>query len=72
MDKVAQERFEHSVSQPFQPAPSTGSSAEAAAQVRIAHALEYIAAQAGVVARKAVEIESHLATIAADYRSRQR
>ncbi len=59
-DKIGQERFEHSVSQPFVPVQPTGPSAEAAAQVRIAHALEYIAAQLFVIAGNTAETETHL------------
>ncbi len=58
-DKIEQERFEYSVLQPFVPVRPTGPSPEAAAQVRIAHALEYIAAQLFVIAENTTETETH-------------
>jgi hypothetical protein len=63
MDKATQDRFERLDA--LRPVEPKEPSAEAAAQLRIAHALEFIAAQAGVIARKTSEIEAHLATIAA-------
>ncbi len=63
-DKIAEERADHLFSHPFIPAQPAGPSAD---QIRIAHALEYIAAQMGVIARKAVKTESLLAKIAAHY-----
>jgi hypothetical protein len=63
-DQIAEERADHLFSQPFIPGQPTGPSAD---QIRIAHALEYIAAQMGVIARKAVKTESLLAKIAAHY-----
>jgi hypothetical protein len=61
MDKTAQERFEHSVSQPFSPAHSTGAGLDMDLQLRLATAAEYAAAQLGFIARALVQIESHLA-----------
>ena len=65
-DKIAQERADHIFSQPVIPAQPTGPSAD---QIRIAHALEYFAAQLGCIARTPAETESHLARIAAHYPS---
>src|SRR5208337_222832 len=65
-DKIAQERADHIFSQPVIPAQPTGPSAD---QIRIAHALEYFAAQLGCIARTTAETESHLARIAAHYPS---
>jgi hypothetical protein len=51
MDKVAKERFDHSALQPFEPVQP------ADAQERIAHALEYIAAQLGQMNERARQKE---------------
>jgi hypothetical protein len=49
----------------FQPMPQVSSVTDnAAVNLRIAHAAEYAAAQLGIIARKAEEIESHLAKMA--------
>lgn len=49
----SKERFEQSVSEPYSPSrPSTGSGPETDATLRIAHALEYIAAQLGQINSK--------------------
>lgn len=47
MDKVVKQRFSDSALQPFEPAHN------ADAQERIAHALEYIAAQLGLINERA-------------------
>ncbi len=64
-DKIAQERTDHIFSQPVIPAQPTGPSAD---QIRVAHALEFFAAQLGCIARTTAETE-HLARIAAHYPS---
>jgi hypothetical protein len=52
----------------FQPMPQATSVTDTAAvNLRVAHAAEYAAAQLGIIARKAEEIELHLANIAAHY-----
>ena len=49
----SKERFAQSVSEPYSPSrPSTGSGPETDAALRIAHALEYIAAQLGQINSK--------------------
>ena len=65
-DKIAQERADHIFSQPVIPAQPTGPSAD---QIRVAHALEFFAAQLGCIACTTAETESHLARIAAHYPS---
>jgi hypothetical protein len=66
-EDVPAKRAEHFYSQPFVPAQSSGTGLDSPATIRVAAAAEYAAAQLGVIARKSVEIESHLAKIAAHY-----
>ena len=50
LNDTSKERFAQTVSEPYSPShPATGSGLEADATLRIAHALEYIAAQLGQI-----------------------
>ncbi len=53
LNETSKECFAQSVSEPYSPSrPATGSGPEVDATLRIAHALEYIAAQLGQINSK--------------------
>jgi len=53
LNDTSRERFAQTVSEPYSPShPATGTGPETDAALRIAHALEYIAAQLGQINSK--------------------
>jgi hypothetical protein len=58
---IEDERWQHMANQPFKPSSQAANHAELQAALRVAHALEYIAAQLGMLNAKIDKLTGELA-----------